>query len=67
MPTFPSSTAIARVEYDPATRRLRVWFRETSKEYTYVGVPVSVYEGLLRAPSKGSYFEAFIRDRYGFV
>ena len=32
--------------------------------YRYYGVPRSVYNGLLRAPSKGKYFNANIRNRY---
>ena len=39
---------------------------ESGKTYTYIGVPPSGYEALLRAPSKGRHYNAFIRDRYPF-
>ena len=32
--------------------------------YDYYGVPQSVYEGLLRARSAGTYYNDYIRDRY---
>lgn len=63
MPTV-SSSAMHRVEYDTSSRRLDIWFNGTGR-YTYYGVPPPVYEGLLRAGSKGTYFNNYIRDRYG--
>jgi hypothetical protein len=30
--------------------------------YQYSGVPESIYQGLLNAPSKGKFFHAFIKD-----
>ena len=32
--------------------------------YDYCGVPEAVFNGLLRASSKGSYYNDHIRDRY---
>ena len=47
---------------------LYVRFKETkysrARTYWYKGVPESVYQGLLAAPSKGKYFHANVRDRY---
>lgn len=60
-----NSTAIYRIEYDPATRRLHIWFRASGGPYTYYGVPEGVYEAFLAAPSKGTFFADHIRDRYG--
>jgi hypothetical protein len=34
--------------------------------YRYSNVPVHVYEGLLRASSKGSYFHDRIKERYRY-
>lgn len=51
------------VEYDPSTLRLIVGFLRGT-EYAYAGVPGAVYEGLLRAYSKGRYFHLWVRDRY---
>jgi len=58
-----SSSAIARIEYDPATLQLHITFHG-SGTYTYYGVPRSIYEAFLRATSKGTYFNDYIRDRY---
>ena len=63
MPTFNSS-AIHRAEYDGNTRVPSIWFVESGGPYYYYGVPVFVYEGLVRAVSKGQYFNDHIRDRY---
>jgi hypothetical protein len=32
--------------------------------YKYVGVPISIYEGLISASSPAKYFQARIKDRY---
>ena len=57
------SSTIASVGYDLAQRLLQLEFcgREI---YHYFGVPVGVYEALLKAPSKGSYFNRAIRGRF---
>jgi len=62
---YLNSSAIDRVEYDPQTRELRIWFRPNGGPYSYYGVPQHIYDGLLRAPSAGSYFNDHIKDRYG--
>lgn len=59
-----SSSAMYRVEYDEQTRQLDIWFNGTGR-YSYYRVPPAIYTGLLAAASKGSYFNAHIRDRYG--
>jgi hypothetical protein len=66
MPTFPGSTAIASADYDPATRRLIIQYRDGMKRYTYFNVPAAVYEGLLTAPSKGRYVDTWIKPFYSF-
>jgi hypothetical protein len=35
--------------------------------YRYFGVAAAVHEGLLGAPSKGSYFNRVIRGRFPYV
>jgi hypothetical protein len=62
MPFFNSS-AVKRAEYDPTTKRLEIWFPE-GHSYIYCGVTEQVYQGLLHTPSKGTYFNARIRDFY---
>lgn len=63
MPYF-NSTAIRRAEYDENTSTLSIWFTESGGPYYYYRVPASVYQGLLSASSKGTYFNRYIRDQY---
>lgn len=64
MPFF-NSTAISRAEYDTDRQLLRIWFVESGGPYDYFGVPQHIYDGLLNAGSKGSYYNDYIRDQYG--
>ena len=59
------STALATVGYDEARERLQVEFGGRAI-YHYFGVPAAVYQGLLAALSKGSYFNQAIRGRFPF-
>jgi hypothetical protein len=63
MPRVAASTAIARIEYDDLSHLLQVTFT-TGRTYTYDGVPRDVYASFVNAPSKGQFFNAYIRDRY---
>lgn len=58
-----NSSAITAVGYDPSTRRMRITF-EQGDSYDFCGVPLYVYEALMRASSKGTYYNDHIRDRY---
>ena len=67
------STAIDEFAYNDAEYILyiRFWLnwkdRTTSKiMYAYFGVPLQVYEGLLKASSIGKYFNIYIKGRYSF-
>jgi hypothetical protein len=62
MPLFNSS-AIKRAEYDAALMRLTIWFPE-GHSYNFCRVPEHVWDGLLNARSKGTYYNTHIRDRY---
>lgn len=59
-----NSSAMHRVEYDEGSHRLDIWFT-ASGQYSYYGVPIPLYLGLLSASSKGRYFNDNIRDQYG--
>ena len=63
--TTVDSTTLATVAYDKARGLLQLEFRSRAI-YQYFGVPAAVYAGLLDAPSKGSYFNRFIRGRYPY-
>ncbi len=57
------SSAISEVGYDPQSMRMTILFTSGGM-YTYCRVPQHVYDGLMAAPSKGTYFDHHIRDRY---
>ena len=59
------STAIRSFDYDPEADRLLVTF-VTGRRYVYEDVPAYVVEAFRIAPSKGSYFNKHIRDRYDY-
>jgi hypothetical protein len=59
-----NSTAIRAANYNLATGTLTLWFTSGGQGYDYFGVPAYIFEGLLNAVSKGSYFNAYIRDQY---
>jgi hypothetical protein len=57
------SSALANVAYDNECATFRVEFRDGTV-YQYLGVPRDNYENLLRADSKGAYFNHHIRSRF---
>lgn len=58
--TRVSSSNLASVGYDPATKTLEVEFLNGSI-YQYFNVPEAVYRGLMAAASHGSYFDANVK------
>ncbi|MDQ8729927.1 KTSC domain-containing protein [Bradyrhizobium sp. LHD-71] len=64
MPSVDSS-AIRRIEYRPSGRTLEVTF-VTGRRYVYFDVWPQVYRQFAMAPSKGEFFNFYIRDRYEF-
>lgn len=60
-----ASAALATVGYNEARGLLRVEFCGRAI-YHYFDVPAAVHQGLLGAPSKGSYFNQAIRGRFPF-
>jgi lysyl-tRNA synthetase class 2 len=60
------STVLASITYDEPTQLLLVEFR-AGAIYCYFGVPLTVPAGLLAAPSKGAYFNRFVRARFSFT
>jgi len=63
--TAVESTTLATVAYDKARELLQLEFRSRAI-YQYFGVAAAVHEALLGAPSKGSYFNQFIRGRFPY-
>lgn len=54
------SSNISSVGYDQASSSLEIEFHHGGV-YQYYGVPGHVYEGLMKAESKGSYFHHYIK------
>lgn len=61
-----ASTTLATVAYDDAGGILQLEFR-SGAVYRYVGVPPEVHAGLVRASSKGRYFNEQIRERFAHI
>jgi KTSC domain len=59
------STAIRNLFYVPAKRELWVTF-VSGRRYVYTDVPPDVFDAFKVAPSRGTFFNHEIRDRYGF-
>ncbi len=59
------STTLAMVGYDKSNGLLQLGFR-SGAVYEYGGVPEAVHEALMEAPSKGGYFNRFIRGRFPY-
>jgi hypothetical protein len=57
------STVIKSIDYDAALSRLTVTFT-TGRIYDYFAVSQDVVEAFRSSTSKGSYFNAHIRDNY---
>src|ERR1039457_2465554 len=64
--TTVESTSLATVAYDDARKLLQLEFCSRAI-YQYFGVPAAVHAALLRAPSKGTYFNRVIRGRFPYA
>lgn len=61
------SSNLRSVGYDPASLTLEIEFHSGGL-YQYLNVPSSVYSSLMSAPSKGTYFDYYIKKaRYKFI
>lgn len=60
-----ASSSLHSVGYDWDNRVLEIAFRNGTV-YHYLNVPEQTYVQLMRAASKGRYFERAIRSRYPF-
>jgi hypothetical protein len=59
------STSLAGIAYDASNQTLQLEFRDRAV-YQYFGVPAEIHDGLLRAPSKGQYFNRAIRGKFRY-
>ena len=58
-----NSSAISKIGYNPGNRLLIIQFHN-GRTYDIPGVPEHIYQSLMNAPSKGSYFNSHIKGRY---
>jgi hypothetical protein len=63
--TAVESTTLATVTYDPNRQVLRLGFHSAAV-YDYFDVPSDVYQALIAAESKGSFFNRNIRGRFSY-
>lgn len=61
--TKVNSSMLYAVGYDPVAEILEVVFN-SGKIWRYYGVPLSVYEGLLKTRSVGAYMNSHVIDCY---
>lgn len=61
-----NSTSLAAAGYLDRQALLELEFR-SGAVYRYFGVPAETYEALLRAQSKGGYFNRYIRNRFAYA
>jgi hypothetical protein len=61
-----ASSNLVSVGYDSETKQLDIEFKGGAV-YRYNSVPEHVYQGLVNAPSAGSYHHANIKSVYSFV
>jgi len=60
-----NSSMVESVAYSPKIKTLTVKFVKGGVTYIYFDVPVSVFNGMKDADSKGKYFWTYIRGRSG--
>jgi hypothetical protein len=65
-PVAVQSSSLTQVAYEHRKAILRVEFRDGSA-YQYANVPLRTYHDLLRADSKGAYFNHHIRNRFSYA
>lgn len=64
-----SSKVLSSIGYNSETKELEVEFLTRKSEdnrrvYRYAGVPAEIYEKLMAAESKGSFFLTYVRPNY---
>ena len=65
-PIAVESTLLASIAYDAQREVLQLEFR-SGAAYRYSGVPADICQSLLRAPSKGNYFNRHIRGQFPYA
>ncbi|MBX9825358.1 MAG: KTSC domain-containing protein [Xanthobacteraceae bacterium] len=58
------SSNIESVGYDAASETLEVQFRSSGGIYQYGAVPAATHARFMSAPSKGKFFDQYIRNKF---
>ena len=61
--TTLASSCLAKASYQEDHSILQIQFHDGSV-YNYSGLPKSLFDAFLRAPSKGAFFHRFIRSHF---
>ena len=59
------SSTMNATGYDAALKKLRIVFSK-NEVYDYKNVPPKVFEGLLQAKSKGTFFNLHIKEKFAY-
>src|ERR1039458_501934 len=59
------STNLSAIGYDRPSRTMRILFLEGSA-YDFEGIPAKLYNQLMEADSKGTFFQECIKGQYNF-
>ncbi len=60
-----SSSTVRSIGYDRQTETLEIEFG-SGRVYQYYGVPDRLHVEIMQAPSKGQFFNTYIRDQYPY-
>ena len=60
-----SSSTVISIGYDGPTQTLEIEFG-SGRVYQYYGVPDRMHTDIMQAPSKGQFFNTYIRNAYAF-
>lgn len=63
---YVDSSNIEAIGYDSATQELHVRFLKSGDTYTYYNVEEWVFDEIMQADSKGTYFATSIKGHYEF-
>ena len=60
-----SSSTVISIGYDERTQTLEIEFG-SGRVYQYYGVPDRIHDEIMQAPSKGQFFNTYIRNAHAF-
>ena len=60
-----SSSTVVSIGYDRQTETLEIEFG-SGRVYQYYGVPDNLHSEIMQVPSKGQFFNTYIRDQYPY-